>query len=290
MCKLAGLDTGKLVENFELSSVEPYIHLVADGQDINNPIYAQQFDFYTGSLDDESFYLPTNYQLIIPDYLDDPVVILKRDWRQNANSVDSVDLYLANAINNGISYNADLVNTSENKINLANDLSFMQVSDYISVSPDKDTLELTNSTGGEGATFPFDLSAYAGKSLAVVIVPEENTTDKSRIKIFGEINGTWSLLAEPGTVTGITDPDKTSTFHYYFDDAHSAINLTLYKESKVNLFLNDLNGRLIGVLVNNSLQAGNYDFPVKSYGLSSGLYIVNGNIGKNYFSRKLIVK
>ena len=132
-------------------------------------------------------------------------------------------------------------------------------------------------------TFPLDLSAFAGKSLAAVIVPEENTTDKTRIKIFGEINGTWSLLAEPETITGITNLDKTSTFHYYFDNAHSAINLTLYKESKVNLHLNDLNGRLIGVLVNNRLQAGNYDFPVKSYGLSSGLYIIKGNIGENIF-------
>jgi len=290
MCKLAGADTGKVVENFELSSVEPYIHMVADGQDINNPVYAQRFDFYTGSLDDESFHLPTNYQLIIPDYLDDPVVIFKRDWRQNANSTESVDLYLSNAINNGISYNANLVNISEIKTEIANDLSFTQVSDYISVSPDKYTLELNNSTGGEGATFPLDLSAYAGKSLAVVIVPEENTTDKSRIKIFGEINGTWGLLAEPGTATGIADPDETSGFKLYYDNTNAVIRLTLYKESQVDLRLNDLNGRLLGTLVQDHLKPGSYDFPVNSYGLSAGLYIINGNVGKNYFSKKLIVK
>ncbi len=272
--KISGVDSGIVNNNFDLWSVSPYVHLAPAGDtDILNPIYAKQLDFYTGNLADSTFHLPSAYQLLIPDYTDSAMVILKRDWRKTAENQSKVDFYIANAVDNGETYNIDLADMNTD---IAKGMQYGDVSEYASVLPGTYALELRHTNGDLAASSDIDLSNDAGKSLTMIIVP--NVTSNSNgiaVKIFGAstVDSVWTLVAETA-ITGIDEPiagQKVYLSHRFTNPV--TIDFTIPEAGYTMIKVYDLSGREIETLTDRFYSAGSYSVSFNTSHLPSGIYI-----------------
>ena len=288
--ELVGIDSGSTVINFDLGSAIPYIHMVPDGDSLPDAIYAKQSDFYTGDPANSTFHLPTNYQLLIPDYTDSAVVILKCDWQQKAQDQSKVDFYIANAVYNGETYNIDLAGTNTD---VANGLKFGDVSDYASVPPGTYTLEIRNTNGDLVASSDIDLSNDAGRSLTMIIAPNDSSTANGMaIKIFGasSADSIWTLESE-SAVTSIdqaTAGQKVYLSYRYTDPI--TIDFTLPEAGQATIKVYDLNGRELRTLVNRFYNSGSYSVSFNTSGLPAGIYFFRLVTNGVEISNKIIIR
>jgi hypothetical protein len=99
------------------------------------------------------------------------------------------------------------------------------------------------------------------------------------------------LADDLGSVTATTDLHLSDiNFSIYPNPATSGINIdfSLHNAEKTEISLFDLNGRLLQILVNEQLPAGDHSKYITPGNLNSGLYLITLKTEKKYFTKKLI--
>jgi len=165
---------------------------------------------------------------------------------------------------------------------LVDNAAYGDFSNYISVSPGAYVLDITpgNDNSTVVASFDADLSGLGGESLVVMasgfLSPENDNNGES----FGLIAITADGQSIPLSVVSslekdaLTAPKKFSLEQNYPNPFNptTVIRFAVPRTQEVKLNVYDINGRLVGRLVNGSLNAGEYEFTFDASGLGSGIY------------------
>jgi hypothetical protein len=88
--------------------------------------------------------------------------------------------------------------------------------------------------------------------------------------------------------TSLTDNIKLSNNPNPFNNL-TTITFNLNKASKAKLIINDQNGRILNILINKELPAGNYSYPFNSQNLSSGVYYYTLELNDKRVTNKMII-
>jgi hypothetical protein len=97
------------------------------------------------------------------------------------------------------------------------------------------------------------------------------------------------------TLTGIIDePANTLDFNVYPNpiEKNTVISFSIFEKQKIELTLDDINGRKISTIYTGSADAGEHQYALgeNASSLSSGTYLITLSMGDKRFTKKLIVK
>ena len=299
------LDDVLALDNFAFRTASPTIGYPAgepftvsikgpDSNNPNNPIWSMGY-----TLEEDKIYILVAEGIVnaIGYNPPTPFDIAVYDMGQvMANNTGNVDVLIHHGSTDAPT--VDVYETGVGAGEIVDDLSYSEFAGYLELPTDDYTLEIRDETcTSTVATYlaPLATLGLEGASLVVVASGFLNPAENNN----GPAFGLWAalpfggpLLELPSVITSVeTNVIEDASVRVYPNPTTDLINLnfTLLEDSDVNIYLFDMNGKVVKSESYGSFQKTNHSTSLKVNDLKTGLYHLNIQAGQAVISRKIQV-
>jgi hypothetical protein len=299
------LNDEKILDNFEFRTATPFIEVPGATQftvdidtkssiDNSFPIYSDSLVLESGRtyivvasgvivFGSENYFPPKGFDLI-------PIL----DAREMSMNSDKVDVVVFHG-----STDIPMVDINELSIpvdELVNDIDYGMSQGYLELDPTAYELEVALASSGTSVkTFNADLSPFQGQAITIVASgffdPLKNNN--------GASFGLWVALPEGGDLIELSSVFtsveqniiEAATMKVYPNPTSDFIKMdfNLLESTDVNVYVYDLNGRVLQSAAYGNLQKSNYNMSMNLNGLSTGSYFVTIQAGESVITKKIQV-